>query len=136
MKNAVTSRHSKQRDCILKVLKETVSHPTANLIYDSVRKEIPNISLGTVYRNLSKLSSDGVILKIVTGDGSERYDACCKPHYHMVCRECGNVFDVHMEYLNELDAAAERCGCNVDLHCLTFYGLCKTCTDKLTEEKK
>lgn len=130
MKKNSTQRYSRQRDCILNTLSGTTSHPTANWIYDNVRKEIPNISLGTVYRNLSKLCAEGLVLKLEVGDGTERYDACITPHYHLYCRDCGCVSDITTEYSAGLDkkVAAEN-NCIIDCHSLIFSGLCSSCTE-------
>lgn len=125
-------RYSKQRECILEVLKGTTEHPTANWVYDSVRKEIPNISLGTVYRNLAVLCDDGVVLKIDVGDGTERYDACAKPHYHLHCKVCGCVCDVCFGYEEAIDKKAEKeSGCKIDYHSLMFSGICSGCSANL-----
>lgn len=124
-------RFSRQRECILNVLKGTDTHPTASWVYERVKNEIPNISLGTVYRNLARLSEDGVILRISGDDGVERYDARVKPHYHMLCRLCGGVSDVFIDYADELDRSAEElCGCKIDEHRLMFYGVCNKCCKK------
>lgn len=132
MERQITHRYSKQRECILKTLQDTVSHPTANWVYDRVRLEIPNISLGTVYRNLSQLCDDRVIIKIDVGDGTERYDAITKPHYHLYCRECGCVCDIEARYADELDKITEQENkCVIDYHNLVFCGVCAKCTAKL-----
>ena len=124
-------RFSRQRECILIVLKGTDTHPTASWVYERVKNEISNISLGTVYRNLARLSEDGVILRISGDDGVERYDARVKPHYHMLCRLCGGVSDVFIDYADELDRSAEElCGCKIDEHRLMFYGVCNKCCKK------
>lgn len=128
MNRKSTLRFSKQREAVLNVLKGTTSHPTAAQIFENVKKEIPNISLGTVYRNLARLSEDGVILKIDSGDGVERFDADTKDHYHMMCTCCGSVNDVFIDYADNLDEKASNfCGCRIDSHKLMFYGTCKKC---------
>lgn len=132
MSNNTVQRYSRQRECILQTLSGTTSHPTANWIYDNVRKEIPNISLGTVYRNLSKLCIEGLVLKIDVGDGTERYDACINPHYHLYCRNCGCVCDIMTDYARQLDKmAALENNCKIDYHNLVFCGLCSDCTSKI-----
>ena len=121
-------RFSKQRDCIMRVLSITTSHPTANWIYNKVREEIPNISLGTVYRNLSVLSGDGDILRLTVGDGTEHYDACTTPHYHLCCKNCGGVYDIKINYLDDLDKKAEKSSdIEIDCHRVMFYGTCSQC---------
>ncbi|MGN1084105.1 MAG: transcriptional repressor, partial [Lachnospiraceae bacterium] len=84
-------KHSRQRDAILEYLRSTASHPTADTVYENVREKIPNISLGTVYRNLNMLAESGEVLRLSCGGTSDRYDGCVKPHYHFLCRSCGNV---------------------------------------------
>ena len=139
MKNQNNTRYSKQRECILRVLGETDTHPTANYVYEMVRREIPNISLGTVYRNLSKLTEEGAIIKLVSEDTCERYDARVTPHYHITCKSCGAVGDIFIDYDKSLDerAAALYRG-EVDGHDIMFFGICDKCkesNDKTTNEK-
>ncbi len=127
----VKRRYSRQRECILNALRSTTSHPSANSVYDEVRKEIPNISLGTVYRNLAELTADGIILKINAGDGVEHYDGCIKPHYHMFCKGCRAVSDVEIEYHPELDKKAEEIsGADIETHNVIFIGTCRNCKNK------
>lgn len=128
--NAVPrTNKSRQRDMILKVLSSTKSHPTAEWIYQQARQQMPNISLGTVYRNLSKLAEVGEILKLDVGDGFDHFDATATPHYHMVCNSCGRVLDVEMDYDRDLDAKAKRStGGKIDGHSVIFYGCCQDCS--------
>ncbi len=70
----------------------TDTHPTASAVYNEVRKVIPNISLGTVYRNLAALSEEGVILSLSVGDGYEHFDGNSAPHAHLHCKRCGKKF--------------------------------------------
>lgn len=131
MNKQTTQRYSRQRECILQTLMATTSHPTANWIYDNVRTEIPNISLGTVYRNLARLCDDGLVLKLDVGDGTERYDACVDHHYHLACRECGCICDINTGYSAQLDRIAEQeCNCRIDYHNLIFCGICAECAAK------
>ena len=89
--------YSRQREAIINVLRSTDTHPTAGWIYEKVREEIPNISLGTVYRNLSALSEAGEILSINVGDGYEHFDGDISPHLHLYCRECEKIFDQRLK---------------------------------------
>ncbi len=124
-------RYSRQRECIVEFLKNTEIHPTANMIYDKVREEIPNISLGTVYRNLSELTRFGEIIKIESGDGAERYDMRIVPHSHFVCKNCGEVSDLFLDCDKELDKiAASVSGAEVASHNLVFNGVCQKCISK------
>ncbi len=90
-------RLTKQRKVILEKLKSTTSHPSAVEVYDTVRKELPNISLGTVYRNLDILSREGLIQKIETCGEQKRFDGIPEPHLHVICTDCGRGRDVHQE---------------------------------------
>lgn len=121
-------KQSKQRNAILDYLRSTTSHPTADTIYENVRKKIPNISLGTVYRNLNMLAETGEILRLVCGGSSDRYDGFTKPHYHFLCRECGSVSDLEMASLDHIDviAGAGFTG-TVEGHFAYFYGVCPAC---------
>jgi len=94
-------RNTPQRNRILEVLRSTDTHPTASRVYDEVRDLIPNISLGTVYRNLSVLESQGYIQKISCSDAEDRYDATVEPHIHYYCTSCGSVSDVHEKRAHE-----------------------------------
>ena len=85
--------YSRQREAILRVLHSTDSHPTANWIYEQVKAEIPNISLGTVYRNLSALAANGDILSLNVGDGFEHFDGDTKAHAHLTCKCCKKIID-------------------------------------------
>ncbi len=121
-------RKTRQKQAILEVLKNTTSHPTADWVYRQVRKEIPNISLGTVYRNLRQLSQNGEITELVLCSCLSRFDARTDNHYHLRCETCGGVFDVDEPLNSELDKiAARRTGFRVLYHRLEFYGLCLEC---------
>lgn len=121
-------RKTKQREVILRVLRGTKCHPTADWIYQEVRKEIPNISLGTVYRNLRGLTELGEILELNYGSTYSRFDGNTHPHYHFVCLNCGQVCDLDMAVLHDLDKlAAAHSDFLVTGHRLEFYGYCKEC---------
>lgn len=121
-------KHSRQRDAILAVLCSTDTHPTADWIYDRVRAEMPNISLGTVYRNLNVLAENNKILKIGMVGEQCRYDGNIMPHNHFVCKECKGVFDIDVDYDRSINQLAESyTGGSVDYHTLLFYGYCKDC---------
>ena len=121
-------RKTKQKEAILKILKGTTSHPTADWIYEQVRKEIPNISLGTVYRNLRLLQREGVILELDLAGTLSRFDANIKNHYHFRCELCGRVFDLDEPVDKEIDKrVARKTGFKVTQHRLEFRGLCIDC---------
>ena len=122
--------YSKQREAILNVLRSTNTHPTANWIYTQVREELPKISLGTVYRNLSALAEAGDILAIDVGDGFEHYDGDVSPHLHLSCRKCGGIEDL---VLNEdvLSQKAKEKGFIPETSVYVVYGVCKNCNQNL-----
>lgn len=121
------TKHSKQRDALIALLKSTKSHPTAAWLYENLREDFPHISLGTVYRNLKMLSDNGTILRIDIGSGTEHYDGFTHNHYHFVCSECETVSDIEMSLgsLNEL--AEKETGSDITHHSLIFYGKCSKC---------
>lgn len=124
-------KRSKQREAILEILCSTTSHPTANALYDMVRKKIPNISLGTVYRNLNALSKSGEILKIDSGHEHSHYDGNAMPHDHFVCKICQRVYDVNNVYDSDIDKNAQNCvDGKIEYHSLLFFGVCDECNKK------
>jgi len=121
-------RKSKQKEAILRVLRGTTSHPTADWVYEAVRKEIPNISLGTVYRNLGVLKQEGKILELDFGNGIARFDGNAENHYHFKCEKCGRIFDLNGQVDIDMDGKISRkTGFKVFNHRLEFRGLCKEC---------
>jgi len=121
------ARKSKQKQAVLRVLNGTTSHPTAKWIYEEVKQEIPDISLGTVYRNLKLLKREGKVLELdFTTLG--RFDGNIYNHYHFRCERCGGMFDVD-EPVDKLidDRVAQKTGFKVTYHRLEFRGLCKDC---------
>lgn len=125
-----TLKYSRQRESIKTCLMARHDHPTADALYMSIREEFPNISLGTVYRNLNLLVELGEIRKLTCGDGADHFDADTSPHYHFVCKSCGKVNDLPMETLNEMNSLAEQHCCGqVDSHSIFFYGTCSECME-------
>ena len=121
-------RETKQREAILRVLRNTRAHPTADWIYEEVKKEIPNISKGTVYRNLQVLQEDGAVSELNLNGTLSRFEAKQESHYHFRCEQCGRVFDLDEPVNNELDErVAKRTGFKVSHHQLEFRGLCREC---------
>lgn len=129
-------KHSRQRDSIKEFLQGRKDHPTAAVVYENVRKTIPNISLGTVYRNLTLLADIGEISRIHVGDGVDHFDADISPHYHFICRECGNVMDMDMDKMNLEKAAGRNFGGEIEYHTICFYGKCEKCCCKTSIQKK
>jgi len=98
-----------QRKVILDILRGTKLHPTADKVYAEAKRRIPNISLGTVYRNLNVLSGHGMIRELDYGKGLTRYDGNPCPHYHVRCVRCGKVEDVGMPVIEGIKRRAEQC---------------------------
>ena len=122
------TKHSKQRDAILDYLHSTKSHPTAETVYENVRECIPNISLGTVYRNLNLLVELGEIIKFSAGDGSEHFDYTTNQHYHLICKSCGKIHDLPVSLVRETsELLTESVPGRIDTHSLFFYGVCEEC---------
>ncbi len=120
--------HSKQREMIKTFLMSRRDHPTADTIYTNVRQQYPNISLGTVYRNLTLLTDLGEILRLRVGDGVDRFDADTSPHYHFVCKECGCVTDLRIpEGDNILESVRADFDGLITGQTTYFYGKCGDC---------
>jgi len=108
-------------------IKAETSHPTADQIYDKVRKELPNISLGTVYRNLQNLVVDGK-LQVLTLRRSQRFDPLVAQHQHFICEQCEQVYDVLLDSDERfVPAKLPHEGFTVTSHRMSFYGRCKQC---------
>lgn len=119
-------RYSRQRELIHQTLMGTDQHPTAEMVYSWLKPDNPNLSLGTVYRNLNLLADEGVITRMAFP--VERYDANTKPHPHFRCGKCGGVFDLALPYDPLLDSrAAENCEHDVEGHELLYHGTCVHC---------
>lgn len=130
MSDKTSTRMTKQRKAILKILENTDIHPTADWIYEQVKKEIPNISLGTVYRNLNVLSEMGKIMTLDYGSSYSRFDGNPRNHYHFKCEKCEKVFDVEIEVLNNLNKKiSKKSTFQVKSHRLEFYGICSECQE-------
>ena len=123
-------KKSRQRDAILANLQSRCDHPTADMIYMDIRKEIPNISLGTVYRNLSLLADHGMIIRLSIDGKAERFDCITGTHYHFVCQECGEVEDLEIQLPTINDVAQEGFTGQITGHNTFFYGLCADCLKK------
>ena len=102
-----TLKYSRQREAIKDFLMTRKDHPTADVVYENIKKIYPNISLGTVYRNLSLLSEIGEIQKLSNFGGADHFDGCVTPHCHFMCKECGQVLDLETEDLNSLDRKSQ-----------------------------
>ena len=128
-------KKSQQRAAIRSYLQTCSDHPTAAEIHQALIKEYPNLSLGTVYRNLNLLADLGQISRIRCEEGMEHFDCETCDHYHFVCRSCGKILDLPMDIITDLDARAESAGVgSVETHSLLFYGRCSACGTEETED--
>lgn len=122
-------KHSKQREQIKAFLMTRKDHPTADVVYTNVRQQNPNISMGTVYRNLTLLADLGEIQRLRVGDGVDHFDADTSPHYHFVCTECGSVIDLEMDSIEQImEIAGAGFDGHIAGHVTYFYGTCGSCT--------
>ena len=122
------TKYSRQREAIKEYLSRTEEHPTADTIYMDIREIYPNISLGTVYRNLKLLVDRGEIIRIIGMDESDRYDGNTHNHYHFLCNECKRVLDIEMEAIDSIiDLANKNFPGKVEGYVTYFYGKCKEC---------
>ncbi len=126
-------KHFRKRDAILSYLRSTDVHPSADMVYARLKPEIPDLSLGTVYRNLSMFRQQGTIASIGTVNGIERFDGNTDPHVHFICTGCDAVMDMHkLPIPGDLtQTAQDQIGGKVDFCSLTFTGLCAGCNKKL-----
>lgn len=123
-----TLKYSRQRESIKEFLASRKDHPTADTVYEGIREICPNISLGTVYRNLALLENLGEITKITTGGGADHYDGNTDPHHHFICKDCGSVIDLEMDNIDHIQETASKDFDGViDGYITHFFGVCGTC---------
>lgn len=124
-------RYSKQNEEILNIVLSSSNHPDARYIYNKVREKIPNISLGTVYRNLNILSDEWKIRKIILDDGNDRFDKTLCDHNHIRCSICGKVVDIKpIINSNELEKIETNTGFKIIDSCFSITGICEDCLKK------
>ena len=122
------NKRSKQRDAIIRTLRNTTSHPSAEWIYEQVKKEIPDIGLATVYRNLRLLKKAGEVVEMHTSNDTARFDGNTNNHYHFYCDRCGKVLDLDEPIDNSIETRiANKTGLKVTRHCIELGGLCLDC---------
>lgn len=121
-------RFSKQRQIIYDTIKNNPVHPSADVIYNMLKEEYPELSLGTVYRNLNVLTDMGLIVKISAGLDCEHYDGNTDRHYHLVCDKCHRLFDVYIPYQEDIvESAQKNSKHEIHTHELIFTGVCENC---------
>ena len=125
------TKHFRKRDTILEYLRSTTAHPSAERIFTDLKEEIPDLAMGTVYRNLTLFKQQGLVSSVATVRGVERFDANTQPHVHFICRHCDAVIDLHqMQVPQELQTTAETyVGGQVEECQLSFSGLCRECAN-------
>ena len=127
-----TAKHFRKRDAILACVRATDVHPSADWVHAQLRQEYPDISLGTVYRNLSLFKQQGLIASLGTVGGVERFDGNTDPHVHFICNDCSAVIDLEaMNVPPALSEAAAQCSGGQITGCqLSFTGICRNCLSK------
>ena len=126
-----TAKHFRKRDAILSCLRQTTEHPSADWVYAKLKPQIPDLALGTVYRNLTLFKEQGLITSLGTVGGVERFDGNVAPHVHFICNNCHRVLDLsQIQVPEELNASASRAsGGQVESCQLTFRGICGNCQE-------
>lgn len=125
------TKYSKQKQLILRILRANHSHPNAHWIFEQARKEIPHISLGTVYRNLNSLIQEGKIREIIFGNGLSLYDGDLRNHDHIQCTVCNRVDDIpNFFHPISVDQVSAVTGYQVLHRRLDFFGTCPQCSEK------
>lgn len=129
-------KYSRQRQLIYDFLMSRNDHPTADVIYQNVRQEHPNISLGTVYRNLTQLAGRGEIQRLQVGDGVDRFDADTSRHCHFFCSECGQVTDLQSDCIEDIFTQIRKnFDGRIDRQNICFYGVCHACLNKPAQKE-
>ena len=118
-------KNSMQRNIILKIVQDNCNHPDAYTIYELARKELPRISLGTVYRNLNLLSELGSIKKIIVPNGNDRFDKTIINHSHFFCTKCSQVFDIEVNLDSKTIEIKNEC--KIISEDIVLNGICPKC---------
>ena len=123
-------KFSKQRKLILDTVLENKVHPTADFIYEYLKKENPNLSLGTVYRNLSQLVEHGFITKVSIPGQPDRFDGSTKDHCHLLCGSCNDIYDIESKLIEDIPSKlSQELGINIISSSVLFRGICKKCNE-------
>jgi len=135
--NKALYRNSKQRNALYQYLLSTDTHPTAQELYEALRPDFPNLSFGTVYRNLGILEQQGMVRRLGRGSTFDRFDATVEPHYHFICDKCGRIYDLPLNVdLSLEEKVAQATGHTVTAHELDFHGICVHCKEAERQRKK
>ena len=130
----VSTKHFRKRDAILQYLQSATDHPSAERVFTQLKAQIPDLSMGTVYRNLNLFKQQGLAVSVATIKGVERFDGNTDPHVHFICQECDAVIDLmDMEIPDSLKSVAERSSGGQVAECqLCFTGICQDCMKNLS----
>lgn len=123
---------SRKRQAILDTIRSTKMHPSAEWVFEQLKEEYPNLSLGTVYRNIAEFKRSGDVCSVAVVNGVDRIDGDVSPHQHFVCSACGAVEDLDLSFETGgmTEQISERCGAEATRIQLTAYGLCRHCLEK------
>lgn len=133
----MAKRNTIQRQLVIAAVRSLADHPTAEEVYDRITMEYPDISKGTVYRNLNSLVDSGLLGKVSVPSGADRYDHILARHYHIKCTKCGKFMNVeNFDYIQGMDEkVAGVTGYKMNHHDIVFSGLCEDCQGMDDEDK-
>ena len=128
----MVTKQFRKREAILNCLRMSREHPSAETLFQQLKSEIPDLSMGTVYRNLNLFKQQGLAMSVATVAGVERFDGNTCPHVHFICNDCGAVIDLEaMQVPDSFSQAAQQCcGGQVTGCQLSFTGICQSCLKK------
>ena len=127
MQKLGNTRETRQRKVVYEAVRQSKSHPTADMIFDHVRDTLPTVSLGTVYRNLGILKDQGLVIELRGTDRRAHFEADLTPHAHFVCTRCGSIADIENCPNPAWDRHPCLAGYTVEEHSLEFRGICPQC---------
>lgn len=124
--------YSRKREAILNAVRSTTSHPTADWVYEKLKPDYPDLSLGTVYRNLAQFKEEGTIISVGVVNGQERFDGNVHPHMHFVCTKCGAVLDIPDEYIgaDRIAETEKKYHLRIDSSDVLLRGVCPDCLSR------
>lgn len=130
---AAKRNFSAKREAIYKVIASTKTHPSAEWVYKQLEEKIPDLSLGTVYRNIAVFREMGLLKSVGVVEGQERFDADMSQHSHFICRKCSKVIDVprgkNFVDGNIYNYVEKECNVHIEKHNIIFYGVCGECSE-------
>lgn len=118
--------YSRKRQAIYDLMCSTNEHPTAEWIYSKLKPNYPDLSIGTVYRNIKLLENNGLVKSVAVVNGCERYDAFTDPHSHFVCRNCYKIIDVFVNF-DTFPIVKIKGAKRIETQHLIYYGICDDC---------